>query len=46
MTQTMQPRSLVILSGQGKDLTMQKPETGDDRSLLLSVFDEGKGVAK
>ncbi|MDR2923302.1 MAG: hypothetical protein LBU85_08180 [Treponema sp.] len=39
MTQTTQPRSWAVLSEARKDLTIKKPETEDNRSLLLSVFD-------
>ena len=39
MTQTIQFRSWAILNEAGKDLTIQKPETEDIRSLLLSVLD-------
>jgi len=39
MTQTTQPRSLASLSEEGKDLTINKPETEDRMSLLLSIFD-------
>ena len=39
MTQTAQPRSWATLSNAGKDLTKQKPETEDDRSRILSIFD-------
>jgi hypothetical protein len=39
MTQTAQPRSWATLSEAGKDLTIQKPEPEDNRSLMLSVFD-------
>jgi len=39
MTQTIQLRSGVTLCEAVKDLTIQKSETEDSRSLLLSVFD-------
>jgi len=39
MTQTTQPRSWATLSEAGKDLTIRKPEAEDNRSLMLSVFD-------
>ena len=39
MTQTIQPRSLATLNNAGKDLTIHKPETEDNMSLLLSVLD-------
>jgi len=39
MTQTIQHRSCVILTKTYTDLTMQKPETEDTKSLLLSVLD-------
>ena len=39
MTQTTQPRSWATLSEAGKDLTIGKPQTEDNRSLMLSVFD-------
>ena len=39
MTQTVQLRSGVTLCEADKDLTVQKPETEDNRSLLLSIFD-------
>jgi hypothetical protein len=39
MTQTVQPRSWAYLSETGKDLNINKPETEDNMSLLLSVFD-------
>ena len=39
MTQTTQPRSWATLSETGKDLTIRKPQTEDNRSLVLSVFD-------
>jgi len=39
MTKTTQPRFLASLSEPGKDLTIDKPETEDNMSLLLSVYD-------
>jgi site-specific recombinase len=39
MTQTIQPRSLALLSETGKDLTIDKPEAEDNLSLLLQIFD-------
>ena len=39
MTQTTQPCSRITLNETRKDLTMQKPETEDNMSLLFSVFD-------
>jgi len=39
MTQTTQLRSWATLSNAGRDLTKQKPETEDDKSGILSVFD-------
>jgi hypothetical protein len=42
MTQTVQPRSWTCLSERGKDLTVSKPykpETEDNLSLMLSLFD-------
>ncbi|MDR2924222.1 MAG: hypothetical protein LBU85_12890 [Treponema sp.] len=39
MTQTVQPRSWALLSEAGKDLTLDKSETEDNRELLLQVFD-------
>jgi hypothetical protein len=39
MSKTTQSSSWVTLSEEGKDLTMQKPETEDNMSLLLSVYD-------
>jgi hypothetical protein len=41
MTRTIQPRSFACLNEAGKTLTINKPkpETEDNMSLLLSVFD-------
>ena len=39
MTQTTQPRSWALLNNAGKDLNISKPETEDNKSLLLSIFD-------
>ena len=39
MTKTVQPRTWAILNDPGKDLTIKKTETEDNRSLLLSVYD-------
>ena len=39
MTHTTQPRSWVTLNEPGRDLAIQEPETEDNMSLLLSVFD-------
>jgi len=39
MTQTVQPRSWACLYDAGKDLTLHKPDTEDNASLLLAVFD-------
>lgn len=39
MTQTVQHRSLVLLDDAGNDLRANKPETEDNMSLLLSIFD-------
>ena len=39
MTKTVQFRSGVTLCKTGKDLTIQEPETEDNRDLLLAVFD-------
>jgi len=39
MTKTTQPCSWAVLDNAGKDLTIKKPETEDNRSLLLAVFD-------
>jgi hypothetical protein len=39
MPQTIQPRSWALLNETGKDLTINKPETDDNRILLLQLFD-------
>jgi len=39
MTQTTQPCSWAVLNKADKSLTRNKPETEDNRKLLLSVFD-------
>jgi len=39
MTHTIQPRSVAVLNETGKDLNIQKPETEDNRNLLLAVID-------
>jgi len=39
MTQTTQPCSGASLNKAGTDLTKDKPETEDNMSLLLSVYD-------
>jgi len=39
MTRTIQTRSYVTLNKAGKGVTAQTPETEDNRSLLLAVFD-------
>jgi hypothetical protein len=39
MTQTVQPCSWAFLDDAGKSQTIGKPETTDNMSLLLSVFD-------
>jgi len=39
MTQTTQSRSWAKLSEAGKDLTIQKLKTEDNRSLVLAIFD-------
>ncbi|MDR2921985.1 MAG: hypothetical protein LBU85_01430 [Treponema sp.] len=36
---TIQPRSWALLNEPGKDLTINKPETEDNRELFLQVFD-------
>jgi hypothetical protein len=39
LAQTIQPRSFASLNKAGKDLKENQPETEDNMSLLLSVFD-------
>ena len=39
MTKTVQSRSSVLLNETGKDSIINEPETEDNMSLLLSVFD-------
>jgi len=39
MTKTIQPRSWAELNEEGRDLTIQKTKTEDNKSLMLSVFD-------
>jgi len=39
MTQTTQPCSWAVLNNADKGLTKNKPETEDNRKLLLSLFD-------
>jgi hypothetical protein len=38
MTQTIQPRSWTLLNGADKDLKRNEPETEDNMSLMLQVF--------
>ena len=46
MTKTVQSRSSVSLNETGKDLIINKPETEDNMSLLLSVFDSLNNLYK
>jgi len=46
MTQTIQFRSWAVLSGAGKDLPIQKPETEDNMGNLLSLLDSLNDLSK
>ena len=44
MTQTIQARSLALLSEAGKDLTRNKPVTEDDIKFMRSALDDLKEI--